>query len=103
MSPDGEWIGFFSSGTLKKVAITGGPSQVLTRTQGAPRGATWGPDDTIIFATSALASGLLRVSAKDGGSPAIVTRPDQAKREGSYVRPWFLPGGQAVLFTINEC
>jgi serine/threonine protein kinase len=82
------------------------PANVKVRDDGTVKVLDFGlakiiPDDTIIFATSTAASGLLRVSAKDGGSPAIVPRPDQAKREGSYVRPWFLPGGQAVLFTIN--
>ena len=49
VSPDGQWIGFVdSSSVLKKVAVTGGPAVTLATLDGASRGATWGPDDTII-------------------------------------------------------
>ena len=70
VSPDGQWVGFVDSGnTLKKVAITGGPPITLARIDGTgPRGATWAPDDTIIFATNNPATGLQRVSAA-GGTP----------------------------------
>src|SRR5262245_12585579 len=51
VSPDGEWVGFFSTDTLRKVAITGGPSIEIAKYDGGPRGATWGPD-TIIFSTN---------------------------------------------------
>jgi hypothetical protein len=51
ISPDGQWIGFVDGATLMKVAVTGGPALTLTTLDGTPRGATWGPDDTIIFAT----------------------------------------------------
>ena len=52
ISPDGVWIGFFDGNILKKVAITGGSPIRVCTVQGAPRGATWGPDGTIIFATN---------------------------------------------------
>ena len=69
-SPDGQWIAFVEPGpvTLKKVAITGGPVQVLCRLDGPSRGATWGDDDSIIFATARPSTGLQRVSAA-GGEP----------------------------------
>src|SRR6185369_13318366 len=59
ISPDGNWIGYFEGSTLKKVAINGGPAVTICNFIGAPRGATWGPND-IIFATSDGATGLLR-------------------------------------------
>ena len=49
-----------------KVAITGGPPITLASLDAASRGATWAPDDTIIFATSNPATGLQRVSAAGG-------------------------------------
>jgi len=52
ISPDGHWIAFFSGGELKKVSITGGPSITLCQVTGAPRGGSWGPDDSIVFASS---------------------------------------------------
>ena len=53
ISPDGQWVGFFDGITIKKVAITGGPPVTIARVAGqaGSRGATWGPDGTIIFAT----------------------------------------------------
>jgi len=101
VSPDGDWIGFFDgTTTLKKVAITGGPSvTIATGLDGAaPRGATWGPDGTIIFATGAPQTGLQRVSAS-GGRPTVLTRPGA---DGDHLWPDFLPGGTAVLFTIAQ-
>lgn len=101
-SPDGRWIGFFTGtgGELKKVSVTGGLPVSLCRTMGAPRGASWGLDDTIVFATNDASSGLLRVSAS-GGEPTVLTTPDAAHGEADHVFPSILPGGRAVLFTIT--
>ena len=41
-----------SAPALKKVAITGGPAVTLGRPDGPTRGASWGADGTIIFATT---------------------------------------------------
>ena len=99
ISPDGQWVGFFAGFSgLKKVAITGGsPLDIAAAVN--PRGATWGPDGTIIFATSTVATGLLRVS-DGGGEPTVLTKPNQQRGEGDHIWPEFLPGGKAVLFTI---
>ena len=52
MSPDGKWIGYEEQGELRKVSITGGPPITVCRITGsALRGASWGLDDTIVFAT----------------------------------------------------
>ena len=69
------------------------------REPGGPRGASWGPDDTIVFATSDPAKGLLRVSA-GGGEAEVLTTPDAQKGELDHYWPEVLPGGRAVLFTI---
>jgi serine/threonine-protein kinase len=101
-SPDGHWIGFFDGAELKKVSITGGPAITLCRLTGAnPRGASWGDDNTIIFATADPATGLLSVPA-GGGEPKVLTRPDAAQREGDHLFPSILPGGHGVLFTITS-
>jgi serine/threonine-protein kinase len=99
MSPDGNWVGFFGEpNVLKKVTVNGGPAVTICKISGGPRGASWGPDDTIVFATNDPATGLLRVSA--GGSEAdVLTTPDAQKGEDHYW-PEVLPGGKAVLFTI---
>jgi serine/threonine-protein kinase len=101
-SPDGQWVGFFDGNPLlKKVAVTGGPPVTITRADGAgPRGATSGPDGTIVYATNAQATGLQRVSAA-GGDPTVLTKPNRERGEVDHLWPEFLPGGQAALFTIT--
>jgi eukaryotic-like serine/threonine-protein kinase len=102
VSPDGQWVGFLNNvGDLTKVSITGGPPITLARLNAGARGATWAPDDTIIFATSDPMTGLQRVSAA-GGTPEVLTRPDHAQGEAGHFWPEILPGGHAVLFTITS-
>ena len=101
VAPDGQWVGFIDNNrTLKKVSITGGPAQTLTALDGGSRGATWAPEDTIIFATNNLATGLQRISAA-GGEPTVVTRPDRDRGEADHLWPEILPGGRGVLFTMT--
>jgi serine/threonine-protein kinase len=103
ISPDGQWVGFQDGALLRKVAISGGPPITVASIGGGGglRGATWMPDDTIIFATASPATGLVRVSAA-GGTPEVLTRPDGARGELDHLWPEFLPGGRAVLFTITS-
>ena len=101
VSPNGQWVGFDEGGTLKKVALAGGPVKTVLNTGiGGSSGATWAPDDTIIFTTLDPTTGLQRVSA-DGGDVAVLTRPALARGELDHLWPEMLPGGQAVLFTIT--
>jgi serine/threonine-protein kinase len=97
-SPDGQWIGFFAQGKLRKVSITGNFSQSLCDAS-LGEGGSWGPDDTIYFAPNNV-SGLWRVSAS-GGEPKEVTRLNRSQGEISHRFPEILPGGKAVLFTIR--
>ena len=70
VSPDGQWVGFDEGGTLRKVALTGGPAVTILNTGlGTSSGATWTPDDTIIFATPDPNTGLQRVPAGGGEPP----------------------------------
>jgi serine/threonine-protein kinase len=101
VSPDGQWIGFFDEGSvLKRVPMTGGEPITVTPLDGfGPRGATWGDDGSIVYATSTVETGLMRVPAT-GGMPTVLTRPDPTKGELDHFWPEFLPGGHAILFTI---
>ena len=98
-SRDSEWIGFFTTTELRKASIAGGPAITVCQVSGAPLGASWGEDNTIVFATDDATTGLWRVSA-DGAAPTVLTTPDAARREGDHVFPSVLPGGRGVLFTI---
>jgi serine/threonine-protein kinase len=97
-SPDGQSVGFFADGKLKKVPLSGGAPLTLCSAS-VNRGASWGPDDTIIFTPYNVFSGLFRVSAS-GGTPKPLTVPDRKKGEFSHRWPQILPGGKAVLITI---
>jgi serine/threonine-protein kinase len=97
-SPDGQWIGFFAGGNLKKIPVTGGSAITLCET-GGERGGTWGEDHNIIFGTTR--SGLLRVSDA-GGTPQPLTQLDTQSGESTHRFPQILPGGSAVLFTASS-
>jgi len=95
-SPDGQWIGFFGNGKLKKISVRGGAAISLADVTGY-RGAAWGDDQTIIFPTN-FTSALYRVPSA-GGKPEVLTHLDVARGELTHRWPQFLPGGKAVLFT----
>ena len=98
-SPDGQWIGFYAQGKLKKISTAGGPPMVLCN---APEGngATWLPDDTIVFSAD-WREGFRRISAS-GGIPQDVTRPDARRGETFHWWPEALPGGDSILFTVQK-
>jgi serine/threonine-protein kinase len=94
-SPDGQWVGFFADGKLKKISVLGGAPVTLCDAPNA-RGGAWTPDGTIIFAPSTV-SGLMRVSAT-GGTPQPFTRLDSSKNETTHRWPQVLPGAKAVVY-----
>ena len=95
-SPDGKYIGYFSAGKLKKVALAGGPVQVLCD---APegRGGSWSPRGVIIF-TPNIREPLYKVP-EGGGVPEKIT---EAKQGWTHRNPYFLPDGDHFLFTYRE-
>ena len=96
-SPDGEWIGFFTSRALKKVAVSGGSPVELLSIRGDVRGASWGPDDRIYFTPSAT-SPVMRISA-GGGTPEAVTSLEEGQTGHRY--PSVDATGEALLFMIR--
>jgi eukaryotic-like serine/threonine-protein kinase len=96
-SPDGRWVGFWSSGALRKVPIDGsGPAAMICETT-LPFGASWGADDTIVFSRSR--EGLWRVPGAGGTAQAVI-KLDSTKGEYKFLSPQFLPGDGAILFTV---
>jgi serine/threonine-protein kinase len=92
-SPDGQWVGFFAGGKLKKTRIDGGEPVSLCDAP-AGRGASWGEDGKIVAAIDSL-SFLTLVSA-ESGEPTRLT--DFEPDEFTHRWPQVLPGGKAVLF-----
>ncbi len=94
-SPDSRWLGFFVGNRLMKVPVEGGVPQMICEAAEV-RGASWGSDGTIVFATGT--SGLRRVSASGGTSQGLIV-PDVKRGETGFLWPEILPGNEAVLFT----
>jgi serine/threonine-protein kinase len=98
VSPDGRWVGFFRSGKLYKVALSGGDPLALCDAVGGP-GAAWGPQGRILFANSWTgAAGLMSVSDQ-GGEPTVVKVATESPHERGHWWPAFLPDGRHVLLT----
>jgi Tol biopolymer transport system component len=95
-SPDGQWVGFFGQGKLKKTRIDGGEPISLWDAP-AGRGASWGEDGNIIAALDSQA-GLSQVPAEGG---KVITLTELGPGEVSHRWPQVLPGGKAVLFNAS--
>lgn len=94
-SPDGQSVGFFARGELKRLDLDSGMvTTICPAASGA--GGTWNVEDTIVFAPY-YSSSLYRVSAA-GGTPEPVTRLDQSRGEASHILPRFLPDGRHFLY-----
>jgi eukaryotic-like serine/threonine-protein kinase len=93
-SPDSRSVGFFSSGKLKTIDLTGTTSQEICD---APygRGGTWGPGGVILFSPTPAAP-LMRVSSS-GGSPLAITTIDTTQHT-SHRWPFLLPDGKHLLY-----
>jgi len=98
-SPDGQWVAFVANGQLMRIATVGGVPQRLCDFGGEGTGLSWGPDDTVYFA-SANMSGISKVAASSDGDVEPVTKLDPAAGEISHRSPQVLPGGKAILFTV---
>jgi serine/threonine protein kinase len=87
-SPDGQHLGFWSGGRLRRVPVSGGTA---TEIAAVPRitGGSWS-DDRIAVGTDI--AGIIILSAT-GATP-----PDTILGPGANL-PHFLPGGEALLFT----
>src|SRR5262245_14393981 len=98
-SPDGQWVGFWAGGKIKKVSLSGGAPVALCEAEN-PWGVSWTGDNTILYAQSeqggADRAGIWRISG-DGGMPErlVKVEPDQIAQT-----PQLLPGGRAILFTL---
>lgn len=96
-SPDGNSIGFFADGKLKRIDLTGNSIRTLADAPSG-RGGTWNKRGIVLFTPSgSLDEGLWTVPA-EGGKPQPFSRPDHAKQENSYRWPLFLPDGKHFFY-----
>jgi Tol biopolymer transport system component len=97
-SPDGQWIGFFADGKLKKISVQGGAAVTLCDAAN-DRGGSWGDDGTIAFEPDNQVP--LSIISSGGGTPQPLTILDKQIGEVTQRWPQVLPGSKAVLFTSN--
>jgi Tol biopolymer transport system component len=96
-SADGQQIGFSTFNELKRVGISGGPSTTICPIDAYYYGASWGDNNTIVFAEGSL--GLFRVHAS-GGQPERLALPDATRAERGFLRPAVLPGSESILYAV---
>ena len=89
-SPDGDAIGFFADGALKRVNVEGGAPLQICNVPTTSLGGSWGSNGTIVFAAEG--ARLMRVSAT-GGRPEPIPGVEHA------AWPQILPDGRTVLYT----
>ncbi len=92
-SPDGQWLGFFAGGKLRKVLVNGGAALTLGYIAN-PRGASWSSQGMIALAPTPFS--VLQQVSEAGGTPQPLTHFEKGERSQRW--PEFLPGGKAVLF-----
>jgi serine/threonine protein kinase/Tol biopolymer transport system component len=99
---DGKSIAFFVEGTLKKVSVGGGsPVSVASVPRiSLPMGGAWAADGSFILGFGNLPI-LERVPA-EGSAAKPFTTLDSKRGETSHMWPSFLPGDQALLYTVER-
>jgi serine/threonine-protein kinase len=98
-SPDGQWIGYFSTAgqatKLKKIVVSGGAAVTLCEVSGTPVGASWDAFDMIVYGQYPTGE-IMRISA-NGGTPELLV-----KAEGALYDPQMLPDGNTLLFSHSS-
>jgi serine/threonine-protein kinase len=98
-SPDGQWVGFFAQGKLKKTRLDGGEPVSLCNAP-AGRGASWADDGNNIIAALDPQTTLSEVPV-EGGTAVPITELRAEIGEFSHRWPQVLPGSKAALFTTT--
>ncbi len=100
-SPDGQSIGFFTDGKLKRIDVGGGPALAVADTGQVAiqsRGASWGAG-AIVFQPGTGSGQKLRRVPDTGG--AVTDATALAEGESTHRRPYFLPDGRHFVFSAG--
>ena len=100
-SRDGAWIGFCTSGAIKKIPTSGGVAQVVV-SEPAVDSADWGSDGMIYYCQrdGGAERAVLKRVPDTGGAPFVVAALDTSVRESEGWLPEILPDGKTVLLTV---
>ena len=95
-SPDGQWVGFAAGRGVSKISVDGG-AVVPLGDVAAFRGASWDGDGSVV-----VASGRDLRRTVTSGAPQALALAVAGDGELGLYRPQILPGGTAVLFTVDN-
>jgi serine/threonine-protein kinase len=105
-SADGQSIGFFAAGKLKKVPAQGGAAVTLGQIANAIdtslsgiRGASWTQDGNIVACLNVRQ--LFRIPSAGGAAELLPFQPESTDHE-SYRWPQVLPGGENILISAGK-
>ena len=98
LSPDGEWMGFFLEGVLKKRRVEGGETVGVVETF-SWFGASWGPNGQIAYVPY-WNKPIAFVSDQGGAEPKLVTRFRDDKGDLGQMLPHVTRDGKGVLFAV---
>ena len=101
-SPDSQWIGYLSENKVRKVAVAGGESSILSSLPDSVSrglGASWGADGGIVFSTGS--SPLYEIPSR-GGDAREILAPDEKLGDDHFHEPSWLPQGRGILFTVHR-
>ncbi len=107
VSPDGDWVAFFSRGALRKVRLDGGQPRVVCETPTGV-GGVWLSNREIVFVPD-WTSPLMRVSA-DGGAPVVAAAaapgvgyrwPDRVDERTVLATRWRSSARSAAVVAID--
>ena len=93
-SADGQSIGFWADGQLKKVSVSGGAPVTIADVPNELSGTSWGADDVVLYAQS---EGTMQVPGASG-TPELLIPADEGE---DFYGPQMLPGGEWVLMTVR--
>ena len=98
LSPDGSSIAYVANNVLQRRVLSGGNPDLIT-TPNDPQlfGASWAPDDRILFVPGWQAN-VLAVPAAPGGEPEPLIEIDPSLNEVAHTEPQLLPDGR-ILYT----
>ncbi len=91
-SPDGQWIGFFTVGEMKKISVNQSQPITITRVGPETRGACWSSNNQIFVSEEGGSS--LQVVSGNGGVLEVVANSD-------CLWPELLPGEKHILVSTS--
>jgi eukaryotic-like serine/threonine-protein kinase len=94
-SPDSRYIGFFASGKLRKVDISGGKISDICPSGAFSMGGSWSPQGLIVFSAVA---GVLKRVPDGGGTPEPISGISLSSDALGQSWPMFLPDGRHILY-----